>query len=214
VCAHQVIACGTRARSSYSRRRRQEASLSAVGGMGGALSGKKFQRLKAKEAEKMELKQVLVVLGYAPNSVNSGFCARPKVGIAMAEPRRASGLSHSWTPLATHMHRAPRSGCEKRNICMRDIPGGNTLAYGRDGGRRCVHEPGVDIPAVPDSEPGCNGAGSQYEPYLAQSKYLSDKLFCRITGRYVAKTEAAVVRHSDGRRFNTGVGAPIRARLS
>lgn len=47
----------------------------------------------------------------------------------------------------------------------------------------------------------------QYEPYLIQSLYVADKLFCRITGRYVSKTEMAVVRHSDGRRFNTGVGA-------
>ena len=75
----------------------------------------------------------------------------------------------------------------------------------------CTNEGQIyhSIRAVPDSEPGCDGAiRSQYEPYLGQSKYLKDKLFCRITGRYVAKTEAAVVRHSDGRRFNTGVGAP------
>lgn len=77
VRAHQGIACGIRARGSYSRRR-QDASLSAVGGLGGALSGKKFQRLKAKEADKMELKQVLVLLCYAPNSGNSGFCAPPQ----------------------------------------------------------------------------------------------------------------------------------------
>lgn len=39
----------------------------------------------------------------------------------------------------------------------------------------------------------------------------SEKLFCRITGRLVAKTEPAVVRHSEGRRFTKGIGALLTA---
>lgn len=130
----------------------------------------------------------------------------------MSEQRRAIGFSHIWIPLPTHVHRTPRSGCGNAADLLEGQSGSKNSRHGGRGARqRCAHEQRIDTRAVPDSEPGCDGAGSQYEPYLGQSKYLADKLFCRITGRYVAKTEAAVVRHSEGRRFNTGVGAPIRA---
>ena len=35
----------------------------------------------------------------------------------------------------------------------------------------------------------------------------SDRLFCRITGRLVHMNEAAVLRHSEGKRFQTQLGA-------
>jgi hypothetical protein len=45
----------------------------------------------------------------------------------------------------------------------------------------------------------------EYEPHIVRSKFLPDKLFCRITGRYVQARESAVVQHSAGRRFARGV---------
>ena len=42
----------------------------------------------------------------------------------------------------------------------------------------------------------------------------SDRLFCRITGRLVHMNEAAVLRHSEGKRFQTQLGAFALARLS
>eukprot|EP00227_Mantoniella_beaufortii_P020411 CAMPEP_0197584724 /NCGR_PEP_ID=MMETSP1326-20131121/7246_1 /TAXON_ID=1155430 /ORGANISM="Genus nov. species nov., Strain RCC2288" /LENGTH=204 /DNA_ID=CAMNT_0043149133 /DNA_START=147 /DNA_END=758 /DNA_ORIENTATION=- len=45
----------------------------------------------------------------------------------------------------------------------------------------------------------------EFEPHIVRSKYVPDKLFCRITGRYVQAKESAVVQHSSGKRFERGV---------
>jgi hypothetical protein len=50
----------------------------------------------------------------------------------------------------------------------------------------------------------------QFEPHIVRSKFLPDKLFCRITGRYLAANERAVEQHSAGRRFERGVEALSR----
>ena len=50
----------------------------------------------------------------------------------------------------------------------------------------------------------------QFEPHIVRSEFLPDKLFCRITGRYLAANERAVVQHSAGRRFERGVDALSR----
>ena len=50
----------------------------------------------------------------------------------------------------------------------------------------------------------------QFEPHIVRSKFLLDKLFCRITGRYLAANERAVEQHSAGRRFERGVEALSR----
>ena len=65
----------------------------------------------------------------------------------------------------------------------------------------------------------------QYEPHIVPSAFVrcvacapfpasrslqparSDRLFCRITGRLVHMSEAAVLRHSEGKRFQTQLGA-------
>ena len=73
----------------------------------------------------------------------------------------------------------------------------------------------------------------QYEPHIVPSAFVrcvtcaplvsathahcparSDRLFCRITGRLVHMNEAAVLRHSEGKRFQTQLGAFARGRLS
>ena len=43
-----------------------------------------------------------------------------------------------------------------------------------------------------------------YAPALTQSKYLPDKFFCRVTGRYVPKIEKLVVERCSGKRFTVG----------
>ena len=50
----------------------------------------------------------------------------------------------------------------------------------------------------------------QFEPHIVRSAFLPDKLFCRITGRYLAANERAVAQHSAGRRFERGVEALSR----
>ena len=50
----------------------------------------------------------------------------------------------------------------------------------------------------------------QFEPHIVRSAFLPDKLFCRITGRYLAANERAVAQHSAGRRFERGVDALSR----
>lgn len=49
------------------------------------------------------------------------------------------------------------------------------------------------------------GALSEFEPHIVKSRFVPNKLFCRITGRYVAATEKAVLGHCAGKRFERGV---------
>jgi len=45
---------------------------------------------------------------------------------------------------------------------------------------------------------------AEYAPALATSKYIPEKFFCRVTGRYVPKIEKLVVEHCSGKRFTVG----------
>lgn len=50
-----------------------------------------------------------------------------------------------------------------------------------------------------------DGLVEEYKPYLVVSRRDPSKLFCRVTGRLLQATEAAVVAHSEGKAFNTGL---------
>ena len=44
-----------------------------------------------------------------------------------------------------------------------------------------------------------------FEPHIVKSQFVENKLFCRITGRYLPANEKAVENHCMGKRFERGV---------